>query len=264
MTRAWCTVLTTILGWATAPLPLHSEVRPAVARWAIEGDVIIVTFDSNVVGGLRLIDLDNDTLPDVVDWTASWTEERDCSDFFSESMLDVIGKAPVVNNTCHWYSNNSLEVRLSNPQALNPGDRIEFRDYVIYGFVAELSSWLFYATSSHEILHPDNLVEPAVTLFFDNGTDLGTVFPIDVSICASLRMHAMPQDLNHGGLPSYTWSLHGVSCTYTDKEGDINNYQPTSDGRRELEGLLQDASAGSIVAPTGRNYMNFSGIVFES
>lgn len=243
------------------PLPVHAHARPGSARFGIKGYSFKVEFDNRTVGGLHLVDTNDDSFPDKVDWARAWLGVRDCSEFFEAS---TAAKLSNPNTTCEWYSNNSMEVRLATADAVNLGDKITFRKYVIYGYNDDLKSWTFSPAGAYELLHPQPLLAPAMDLFSSSGADLGQVSKVDVPICKDVRVDALPTNNYHGALPEYTWLLHTASCTYTDGGGDIDNYQPSSAAREKLEKRLKRASVGSGVGARGSEFLNVSTYDLES
>lgn len=249
----------------TSPLPLESDSFPATARWTIEGDSILVIFEypatnSKFVGGLHLIDADNDSIPDGIDWSRPTTGTRDCAEFFDNETATRIGNLP--DSSCYWYLNNSLEIKLANPAAINPGDTIAFKSYVVAGFEDTAQNWKFSPATTYEVLAPQTLLAPTMEIFSD-GFPVGNV-PVEVPMCSSIVVGAYPTNDYHGRLPSYTWSVFGIACTHTAGDGSIDDFTGNSNVSKDLDAIMQGVSAGSVQAPRGSEFLNLTDTDLES
>lgn len=247
--------------WIFNKHPITGWFSPEVlyVRFHMDGHIVYVRFENETIGGIQPYDVNGDAMPDAVDWGEFVQGRRNCSEMFAPVTSERLRYMPYTQ--CEFQDNHTLLIRLrENVTTLNVGETIVLKNDTIYSYYPELQTWSFAAFGEYEVNLPDPLLPPAPQVFSLTGGSAGmdfSVYPKDeVPMCYTSGIDA-DNSYYHGGVPTYTWTLFSVICTYTDSYGFTSGFWPNQSMVDDVRAILENSTAGTSTERYGKSRVDF-------
>jgi hypothetical protein len=170
------------------------------AQFSIDGGYIMFAFDRATLKGATPVDINNDIVPDSINYDTVMKGQFGCELLFDEDSVVLLGSY-LDGTFCEWISES--EVRVSLPTTIlapaEVGDSIFLAPDVIYTVPRiEQGEYSMAAAGGIQISMPEPLLDPVI-LFSGEST---------VDECSPVYFDAA-DSYNVGGKPAYNWSLIG-------------------------------------------------------